>query len=491
MIRKTILITGIFFLIHHIGFGQQSGQVGAFDFLPQSVYANPALRPQGKLNIGLPGLSQVYFDHGNNWFKPAEYLTTDGNGTATLDAEKILSNIDESAYLGQNLGFELVHAGYRFDKHYIHVRVAERIQVGLTLPKDLFYLGAYGNVGQHQFEDNTVNFSGLSLNAIHFREYAVGYNYQMNDKWSFGITGKYLYGMERIQTEQSTLKMRTDPLTYDLQTSGSLLINTAGIYGSVSDDEDGIHEDMGSYLFGLKNTGFGADIGVAYRPIEKLQVEFSANDIGFIKWKSDVANYGTDDASFAYNGIDLTEFIFTEGQDFNDAFQGKLDTLLDDLENTYNFERTDETFTTSLNGYFRYAASYEVLSTEKFIGKAWASVYHGIGKSEVPFSFSVGYNQKLWKVIQADVHFSKRANFAGAIGAGLSLNAGPFQIYCLAENLRFSNLTKVTIIDEDNPDEESTFVYFTNPQDVRVSVGINLTFGMKKGDKPSGVPMKR
>ncbi len=368
---------------------------------------------------------------------------------------------------------------------------SERVQIGLTLPKDLFYLAVYGNAGEHEFDDNTVNLSGLSLDAIHFREYAIGYNYQLNEKWSFGFTGKYLYGMERIQTEQSTLKMRTDPVTYDLQTSGSLLINTSGIYGSVNGEDEGIHNNLSSYLLGLKNTGFGADIGAVYRPIEKLQLEFSANDIGFIKWKSDVANYGTDDANFAYNGIDLTEFIFTEGQSFSDSFQDKLDTLLDDLEDTYNFERTDEAFTTSLNGYFRYAASYEVLSKEKFTGKAWASFYHGIGQSEVPFSLSIGYNQKLWKAIQADIHFSKRAGFSGTIGAGLSLNAGPFQIYCLAENLRFTNYTSVTIVDKNNPDDQTKLIYFTNPQDVRVNVGINLTFGMKKDDKPKGPPMKR
>lgn len=491
MNRKTIFIAGLLFLVHHFVYGQQSGQVGVFDLLPQSVYANPALRPQAKINIGLPGLSQVYFDHGNNWFKPGEYINTDGNGAATIDAEQILNNIDESAYLGQNVSFELIHFGYRFGKHYIHARAAERAQVGLTLPKDLFNLAVYGNVGEHEFDDNTVNLSGLGIDGIHYREYAIGYNYQLNEKWSFGIAAKYLYGMERIQTEQSTLKMRTDPVTYDLQTSGSLLINTAGIYGAVNGDEDGIQNNLNSYLLGLKNTGLGADVGVVYRPIEKLQVEFSANDIGFINWKTDVANYGTEDASFAYQGIDLTEFIFTEGQDFSDAFQSELDSLLDDLENTYNFERTEEAFTTSLNGYFRYAASYEVLSKDKFVGKAWASVYHGIGQSEVPFSFSIGYNQKLWKAIQADIHYTKRSQFSGAIGAGLSLNAGPFQVYCLAENLRFSNYTKVTIIDKDNPDDKSSFVYFTNPQDVRVNVGINLTFGMKKEDKPKGRPMKR
>lgn len=488
--NKAITILLTFMLLSVANLFSQSSQVGVFDFLPQTVYANPALRPVGRINIGIPGLSQVYFDHGNNWFKPSDNLMADANGKVVLNAENILDEIDENAYTGQNLGFELIHLGFRFGKHYIHARAAERVQIGLTIPKDIFYLGVYGNVGDHKFENSTVNLSGLDLDAIHYREYGIGYNYELNKKWSLGLTAKYLYGMERIETEQSTLKLRTDPETYNMQTSGSFIVNTSGIF-SASDEQEDIRKDIQSYLLGLKNTGFGADLGVVYKPIEKLQIEFSANDLGFIKWKTDLATYGTADASFAYNGIDLTEFIFLEGSDFNDAFDARLDSLLDDLENTYNFKRTEEEFTTTLNGYLRYAASYELLKTEKFVGKAWLSVSHGVLESQVPLSFSIGYNQKLWKVIQADVHVMKRTHFSPTLGAGLSLNAGPFQIYCLAENLSFTKYAKITLVDKDNPEDQSSFIYFDNPQSIRVNVGFNLTFGLKKTDSPGGRPMKR
>lgn len=470
-------------------YSQQSGQVGAFDFLPQSVYANPALRPAARVNIGIPGLSQIHFGHGNNWFKPSEQLVPDANGKVVLNAENILKGIDESAYTSQSVGIELIHLGFRFGKHYVHARASERIQGSLTIPKDVFYLGVYGNAGNHNFENNTVDLSDLSIDAIHFREYGIGYNYQLNEKWSFGLTAKYLYGMERIHTEKSSLSMRTDPFTYNMQTSGGFILNTSGIYSG--EDVDDIRSDIQSYLLGLKNTGFGADFGVVYRPIKKLQLEFSAIDIGFIKWKSNLATYGTDDATFAYNGIDLTEFIFMEGSDFSDAMQNKLDTLLDDLETTYNFDRSEKEFTTTLNGYLRYAGSYEVLSHEKFRGKAWLSLSHGILDSEAPITISIGYNQKLWKVIQADVHLVKRTHYSPAIGAGLSLNAGPFQIYVLAENIHFANYSKITLVEKGNPENETTLPYFHNPEDVRLNLGMNFTFGRKAVEAPRGKPMKR
>lgn len=488
MIARKIILLVVFLLGVFYTEAQQSGQVGVFDFLPQSVYANPALRPAARINIGIPGLSQVHFNHGNNWFVANKYLEDDASGNIRLDADKILDNMGDYAYLSQSLGIELIHLGFKFGKHYVHARAAERIQFGIDIPKDIFNLAVYGNVGSHAFKNNTVDLSGLAVNGMHFREYVIGYNYELNEKWTFGVAAKYLYGMECIDTEKSTLRLRTDPLTYDMYTSGGFIVNTAGL---VNDNGKGIHDDMGSYLLKLKNKGVGGDFGVTYRYLERLQLEFSANDIGFIRWRNNVANYGTNNADFAYRGIDLTDFIFVEGSDFNNAFQDRIDSLLTDLEDVYQFEKTENNFTTSLNGYFRYAATYDLLQVENFEGKAWASIYHGIGKSQVPFSFSLGYNQKLYKVLQADVHFTKSTKFAGSIGFGLSVNAGPVQIYCLAENLHFANYTRITIVDQDNPDNESSLVYFNNPQDVRFNIGMNLTIGRKDKNLLDGAPMKR
>lgn len=490
MTKQFLIFIGLLLALPQIAASQTSGQLGSFDFLPQTVYANPALRPKGRLNIGIPALSQIYAGHGNNWFVPKDYLISDGNGNTSLDANKILDHIDKSANIGINAGVEILHVGMRFGKSYINVRAAERVQASITLPKDIFNLAIYGNAGSYQFDNNTANFSDLNVDALHFREYALGYNYKLNEKWSFGLTAKYLYGMERVQTKNSSLRLHTDPTNYALSTSGSFLVNTSGIAGAFSDGED-IHSDIKTYLLGLKNTGFGMDIGAAYSPIEKLRLEFSANDIGYIKWKTDLANYGTNNAEFAFNGIDLTDFIFIEGSDFNDAFQHRLDSLLNDLENTYNFQKTTNGFSTSLNGYFRYAATYELYKVKKLSGSAWANVYHGIGASTIPFSFALGYNQKVGNWLQAGLHFSKQSNYSGSFGAGISLNAGFFQIYCLAENFHFAQLTRITISDKNNPSNETKLVYFSNPQDIRINVGVNLTFGMKKDDKPKGRPMKR
>lgn len=472
-----------------LGQAQFSGQVSEYEFLPQRIYANPALRPSGKLNIGFPGLSNVYLEHNNNWFRPSQILQSDANGNATLDAPQILAGIDKAATTSAGFGLEILHVGLRIKKHYFHVRVAERAQFEISLPRDIFVLAVHGNVGHNEFENNTADFSDLAVNGIHFREYAVGYNYQWNDRLSVGLTAKYLYGMERVFTRESSLQLRTDPNTYALETSGAFLVNTAGIYGTFTEDAVGIHDDIPNYLFGLNNHGMAFDFGAVYEPIDKLKIQISAHDLGFIRWRSDVATYGTTDANFAFNGIDLTEFIFQTGVEYDDALDAEVQNLLDDLENVYQFERSTESFRTALNGFFRYGASYELYNTESFRGSVWTNLHHGIGQSVVPTRFAVGYNQSLWRVLQGGVHYSKQFGSQGFLGAGLSVQAGFFQLYCLVENLQFLQLTQINLIDPDNNEERTELIYPSNASDIRIQVGMNLVFG-RKTDK-RGAPMMR
>jgi len=455
---------------------QMSGQIGQFTLVPQRIYANPAFQPAAKLNIAFPALGNVYVQQGNNWIQPKDFVE---GGNSVLSPESILSAIDDEATTSFSTSIELFHAGLRFGKHYIHIRAAERVQTRLNLPVDIFNLAVYGNVGSYQFENNTANFSNLALDAMHFREYAAGFNTQITDKITVGATVKYLYGMEVIQTESSSLKLRTDPDTYVLSSSGQFDVNTSGINSLVSDEEEDI--DIKEYLLSKQNTGFAFDIGGTYEVIEGLQLQISAHDIGFIRWKDDLANYRTDDASFVFDGVDLTEFLFQEDDDFSQEFEDEADSLLTELEETFGFEKTQGDFRTGLNGFMRYGAAYRVFENKKFAGTGWLNVTHGVGESLINFQASLGYNQTLWNSIQAGVHVTKAGDLPFTMGGGLSLNAGFFQIYALVENFAVAPLAEVTIINEDDPSDKFTTVLPSSPTDLRLHFGVNFTFNRTFG----------
>ncbi len=467
---------------------QFSGQIGAYDFLPQRVNANPALRPAGKVNVGIPFLSNVYLEHSNNWFRPSNFLSADAAGVVTIDNAAVLNGIDREVFTGFGTSLELLHVGIRKGDHYFNVRVSERFQGAFALPRDMMALGLYGNVGNNGFSDHTADLSNLRIDFMHFREYALGYSYAFSEKLTAGITLKYLYGMEALRTAESSLQLRTDPLTYEMSTTGALRINTSG--AGLGEEEGDIRDDIGRYLFGLNNSGIGGDIGAVYRPLDKLTVEFSAFDFGFISWREDVANFGTSNAEFAYDGVDFSEFVFETGSAFDDGLQNEIDQIADRAEEAYNFEASHRAFRSAMFGMFRYAASYDLYETEKTSGRLWANYMHAVGHRNLPGRLAVGYSQRLWKFFQGGVHYSRQRGDGGFLGAGLTANAGPLQVFAMVENLNIARFSRYTFTDENDPDKENSIILPRNPNDIRIHFGLNLTFGRKSNDEaPGGEPM--
>lgn len=230
-------------------------------------------------------------------------------------------------------------------------------------------------------------------------------------------------------------------------------------------------------------------LGATYRPIKNLQVEFSAHDIGYIKWQDHIANYGAKNAGFKFSGVDLTDFIFVKGEEFGDAFDQKTDSLLTAFKEIYELNESDESYTTFLNGYLRYGASYRLLNSEKFAGKAWMNVYHGISGNYIPFTISMGYTQNLLRILQAGVHFSKVHQLPLNLGFGGALNAGPIQFHLLVENINLVRFYRIKIIDDDL--NSTSFPYFKDPRQLHFHFGMNITVGKKPKKTREAKPLKR
>lgn len=464
----TVFIAG--FLTAH---AQNGASFGGFEFLPQRVEANPAFRPIAKINVAIPALGNIHFNHHNNWIRPDVGFGDAGTGRSVFDAQAMLNQIGDAAVTSQEISVNLLHVGMRIKEHYFHVSINERVGMRVSLPADLFYLAVYGNAGSHQFADHTANFTDLAVDAMHFREYAFGYSRNIGENWTVGATAKYLYGMENIRTEKSTLKLRTDPNTYALQTSGSMVVRTSGL----GIDDDGRDHGFSHYAFGRNNGGAALDVGAVFRPIEKLSVSASIHDLGWIRWNNDVTNYGTDNADFLHDGFDVSDYLFAENGSFSDSLSDQLDAFIDDLEDRYGIDATHEAYTTALNGYARYGAEYELWQNKKLRGKATLDVVHGLGGGYIPFRTTVGYVQQVGHVLEAGVNLGKRSGASWGLGAGFAVNAGFFQLFAMVDNLNVARLIEVTHISTNG--DRDQFNVPANTDDVRFSLGMNLTFGRK------------
>ena len=308
---------------------------------------------------------------------------------------------------------------------------------------------SYGR-GNASVDDNTINFEGMGVNVMHYREYGLGVSHQLNDRLRVGFKAKYLYGMENIFTEKTDISLFTDPETFNLTAQADISLKTSGI-DEVDDDES-----TSDYLTGRDNKGYAFDFGASYQVNEKLSINASVLDIGSIEWNEFTKNFSNTGSTFFYDGITLNAFSGEDDQ-IDDEDETSFDRVLDSLKEALDLDTTRESYTTSLTGRFFIGANYQ-LNERTLIG--------GLVQSEVfqdrfiP-SITASIHRKLTKWIGVSGSYTIINQSFANLGLGLNLNPGPIQFYLVSDN----------VLGAFKPQDSQYF---------QVRFGINLLFGGQK-----------
>lgn len=429
----------------------------------QALYVNPATKLNHKANIGLPGISSVYFDLINNVFIPKYAFSVDGNGTTTINTETLIKKWKPRNYFGVNARVDLLSFGFTVkEQNYISFSVRENFFSRLTLPEGLLELPLLGNTN---FEENggLTDLSGLGNDLNYYRSWALGYQREYNNKWRFGGSLKYLQGIANVHFKRSDIQWQTDPDTYDYAFSGQIDVRTSGY------DTTGADPTTQSIL-NPGNHGFGVDLGAVYQLTDKIELSASLIDLGFIRWKQNINSFRTEDIDLIYDGIDFTAAVL--GDTTASAPEETFDEYLEDYDAYY------DKYTTSLLTKLYLGGSYELYKNEHFKGRANVLLQGGLYHGKLLPSVTVGYTQDVYNFLQASVNYSY-VNRGNNIGFGLSANLFPVQLYVTVDNLLASRYTE--IVDE-NQNPIVPYIPY-NAKKMHVHFGINLTFGRKIKDK--------
>lgn len=488
---KKILLTLGLGLIYFAAYSQTDLTIYYMDNIPQRMYQNPAFKPTYKINIGLPVISSVHAGYLSNTITPDALFTID-NGTPILKLNQFQNDIKKNNYIGLDLNIDLLSFGFQIgENNYFSFNATENIFMRTNLPEGMLLLPLTGNAGFADHGGN-LDFNNFGIDFNHYREYGFGWQRQWNDKLSVGARVKYLYGMENIHVKKNSYSLQTDPDTWDWTLSGSMDIRTSGlpiqvhsdgsgnittgIEGEQIDITDTNGADISGYLFKRDNYGFGLDLGGDYKLSDKISVNASIVDLGFIKWAQYNDNFVTQEADFLYTGLDLTELIYA-GSATEDSLQAILDKLQNDFTTQTQLKTNNDAYSTSLITRLHFGGQYQVYETEKTKGNAGALIQTEIYKGSIRPSVTLSYNQSVGRWLNASVSYSYANSSLKNLGAGLSLNLGPVQIYAVADNLLAFNMTKFS----DNG--ESQFMFPKSAKYIHVHTGLNIAFGGKDKDR--------
>ena len=452
--KKTFTIICLCFLVNQLSIAQQDLTMFNFNDIPQSSYSNPANQFNGKFYIGLPAMSSVYFSASNSGFAYSDFIKKQGD-SLRLDFNSMISELEDKNFMSFNTKVDIISFGFKVGKRtQIMFNATENVNFRFNYTKDFATFIHKGNLA---FSDNTANFEGLGFSANYYREYGIGISHQFGDKLRVGARFKYLYGIANIDSKKTDISLRTDPITYGLTAKADILINTSGSLDSLS-NQDG-------FISGNDNTGFGIDLGMNYELNNKLSINASVIDLGFIDWGTEVTNHVIDDGQYSFNGIEIETFSPEDDTSGTTVF----DRLADSLEEAFNIRETNESYTTALVGRIYIGANYK-LNEKLVLGGLFQSEFY---KGSIRPSLTASANYKVSKWIGLAASYSIINRSYNNLGIGININPGPVQLYIVSDNILGG----------------------IRPQHARhsqVRVGLNLIFGSDKVKEinPSFNPVK-
>lgn len=337
IISVTILIVSIISIssqtVHSMYFMDKWSQRSSYNASFAPEYGYFALPVLGGIDLGFSsnvGLSNFTYPYNSELYtflhqKPADRAVDPG--LTLLDALNPVSSIRQS------LNLNLLSLGiYLKDNSFISFNVSMKENLNMNLPKDLFRFMKLGMVNS---TNNTYDLKNLGFDLTGFTQVGVGYSRDINSQIRVGATVKMLLGQfsERINYSQFDVSLAQDQ--YQIKTTGeSLMMSDLISFGKDANN----YYDLSQFKVDpskLKTSGFGFafDLGVTYKPIDKLTLAASINDLGSISWNKSLIKKGiaTSDVSFSgFSNIDIA----------NLNVQSQLDSLINSMSNLVKFKDT-------------------------------------------------------------------------------------------------------------------------------------------------------
>ena len=273
---------------------------------------NAALAPT-RGYIQIPVVGHLGVDFGNNYFSVNNLFYKRGDGVYTfmhnsVSADEFLGRLADKGKLSFNFNTTLLGFGAHTKKIFWNVGLNLRSNTEVTLSKDMF--SAIKNLSNGYYDLGDTHISNRE-----YMELALGFAIPIRDFMTFGFRAKGLLGL-------ADLSMRMDKMYLDITENyvkaelmgdirgNSPMLRSNYLYGTKLEDmnpEELINSNPTDLLKGMKSWGLGLDLGFEFRMLDDhLKISVGANDIGFIKWHSNSTINAKGDASFSYDGIDLT-----------------------------------------------------------------------------------------------------------------------------------------------------------------------------------------
>ncbi|MDF9799059.1 hypothetical protein OKW21_004322 [Catalinimonas alkaloidigena] len=381
----------------------------------QSAHTNPSSVPMHKMILTLG--SSYHVNVKNTGFTYNQFLAqveTTETGQRVLDIGRLANDLKLNGkdYVHSSASADIFGLNFKAGKNRFSLNITEHVQARLGYSSSLLDLAVEGNT-----PGSTTSLDGYKLNGMHYREIGLGFNRKIlaEDKLVVGGRIKTLFGMSNVRTVRSNVNLHTagEEDLYAITADADILVRTAGV--------DMLEEVDIDYLTNMANLGLGLDLGASYQYSSALSFSASIINLGYIKWKEGVTNYKSQGV-YTFTGINNNEL-------FSGSFEFDETEVIDSIASVFEFDETNEAYSTSLPTQIYLSGSYQLASKTMASATLYSDFMGGFRKG-----MSLGVTQTLGRWFQASASYTMHARSYNNLGLGIAMGTG-LQFHAVTDNL--------------------------------------------------------
>jgi len=441
-----LFIAGLLYMATPVK-GQVSSTFYHMYGIPQANQLNPAFQPQCRGHVGMPILSPLSVNIESNGIQYGDLFKYDSDLDQMItfmhpkgDKDAFIASLQDLNIIRVELGVDPVSIGWRRDKFYFTLDWNTRVEQDFRFTKDFMEFGINLTKNQDRF-----SFGGMGVDARAYHEMALGFSYKYDDNLQVGVRGKLLLGLAELSTKSTDITLKTEEFKWEINSNS--MIRVTAPYLEIPVDENGnaimdsaslefpefgnpfdfMRENISTPL-GTGNPGFAVDLGVQYKPLDFLSVSASVVDLGFIRWRKE--SYTLEqDGSFVFEGMEIDPGASVFGGDETDEESNFGSDLLDSISNQFDFTVTRGAYTSMMTGKAYLGVAYEPLEWLRLGAVDRIKIYN----YKMYNQFTLSANIQPIRMFSFSLSYSVIGNYYTNFGLGLSLKAGPFNMYFITD----------------------------------------------------------
>ena len=432
-------------------FAQNKQLLYDFTEIPQANLINPGSQIDFKWYSGIPTLSGLSVQAGSSGVSAYDLFAVDGLDFNAKLRNQLLNQMTTRDEISATLQIELLNVGFRTSKPDVFYSLGiynETDAIGYWI-KDYAILALEGNVNRlnQRFDLGDLKTRGEMMNVFHF-----GVNKRINHKLTVGGRAKIyssIFDFNSTKNEGFFVTRPGQNNRFATTFSADMKWRTSGINAiKAADRNDEIPSTIINRGFLGGNLGAGIDLGFTYQLNKQTVFTASILDLGFIYHSNDVENY-TLNGNITTEGVEviLPGDALNPNQDF-------WQDLVDNIEEIIPFDNNFDSYVTfrptKLYSSLRFNWGEQLTKREdcecgpnvtrsnrapKFANGAGGQLYV-INRPRGPQTALTAFYQRRFGNFMAlkATYTADKFSYTN-VGFGLNLQAGPLNIYAMADNL--------------------------------------------------------